>query len=135
MSAWFDKQNLPGLAHRMRLQSGEERDHALKLFDHMLDRGWEVRLQALDEPRADYASPLDAVNAALEHEHHITRLIDNLYEAAVEAHDHPAQVFLQWFVQEQVEEEKTALRLVEDVRRAGDDAAVLLVLDGRLREN
>jgi ferritin len=132
LAAWFEDQKLPGFGKWMRVQAREEQGHAMRFFEHMVDRDWRVRLGAIEEPRQDYSSPLEAVTAVLEQERKVTRLINNLVDLAVEAHDYAAKVLLDWFVNEQVEEEKVADQLVADVKLAGDDPAALLYLDGRL---
>ncbi len=129
MVASFETANLPGFAHWMRRQSREELEHALKFFDFLLDRGEEVRLPAIEAPPHAFRSPLDTFEQALENEKEITRHINELYELSTREHDYPAQVLLNWFVTEQVEEEKSALEIVERLRMAGEDGAALLLLD------
>jgi len=132
MSGYFETLNLPGFAHWMRAQSGEEYEHAMRLFDFVNDRDGSVELQALDQPPSEFQSPLDAFQQALEHERKISGLIHNLYALAVREKDYPAQVHLQWFVNEQVEEEKNATQIVEQLKLAGNDSAALLMLDSTL---
>jgi ferritin len=125
----FAVANLPGFSHWMREQSDEERGHAMKFFDFLLDRGEHVQLQAIDQPPYAFRSPLDTLEQALEHEKEITSRIHKLYELSVQENDYPAQVLLSWFVEEQVEEEKTATEIVERLRMAGEEGAALLLLD------
>jgi ferritin len=132
LAAWFEDQKLPGFAKWMRVQAQEEHGHAMRFFEHLVDRDLRVRLGAIEAPKQDFESPLDAATAVLEQERKVTRLINNLVDLAVEAHDYPAKVLLDWFVNEQVEEEKVADQLVADVKLAGDDPTALLYLDGRL---
>ena len=134
MAGSFEVADLPGFAHWMRKQSEEERQHAMRFFDFLLDRGQHVQLQAIDEPPYAFRSPLDTFEQALEHEKEITSRIHKLYELSVRENDYPAQVFLNWFVTEQVEEEKTATEVVERLRMAGEDGAALLLLDKELGE-
>ena len=133
MAGSFEVANLSGFAHWMRQQSEEERQHAMKFFDFLLDRGEHVELQAIDQPPYTFRSPLDTFEQALEHEKDITSRIHDLYELATEEKDYPAQVLLNWFVSEQVEEEKSATEIVERLRIAGEDSAALLLLDGDLQ--
>ena len=128
MAAHFDQGNLPGMAAWMRAQAEEEREHAMKFFDHVLDRGGSVRLAAIDAPPEKFGAPLDVFAQALGHEREITAAIDRLFAKA----DKPTEVFLQWFATEQVEEEKTAGEIVEKLRRAGDSDAALLFLDQQM---
>lgn len=132
MAAYFEAENYPGFAHWMKRQREEELGHAMRLFDHVHERGGRVTLQALEAPPATYASPLDAFEKALNHERKITGLIHQLYELALAEKDYPAQVMLQWFIEEQVEEEDSASRIVETLKRIGDNPAALLVLDREL---
>ncbi len=134
MAGSFEVAELPGFARWMRKQSEEEREHAMKFFDFLLDRGEHVQLQAIDQPPYAFRSPLDTFEQALEHEKEITSRIHQLYELSLQKNDYPAQVFLHWFVTEQVEEEKTATEVVERLRMAGEDGAALLLLDKELGE-
>lgn len=129
MAGSFEVANLPGFAHWMRKQSEEEREHAMKFFDFLLDRGEQVQLRGIDQPPYAFRSPLDAFEQALEHEKEITSRIHGLYDLSVQENDYPAQVFLNWFVTEQVEEEKAATEIVERLRMAGEDNAAILLLD------
>ncbi|MDP8899942.1 MAG: ferritin [Actinomycetota bacterium] len=134
MAGSFETANLSGFAHWMRAQAREEQEHALKFFDFLLDRGERVRLRSIEEPPYAFRSPLDTFEQALEHEKHVTSLVHNLYELAVRENDYPAQVFLNYFVAEQVEEEKSATEIVERLRMAGEDGAALLLLDREMGE-
>jgi ferritin len=132
MSAYFESNSLPGFARWMRMQSEEEHGHAMRLFDFITDRDGSVELQALDQPPSEFAAPLDVFQQALEHERKISSLIHQLYALAVKERDYPAQVHLQWFIDEQVEEEKNASQIVEQLKLAGNDGAALLMLDNAL---
>jgi ferritin len=134
MAGSFEVANLPGFAHWMRKQSEEEREHAMKVFDFLLDRGERVQLQAIDQPPSAFRSSLDTFEQALEHEKEITSRIHELYDLAVRESDYPAQVLLNWFVAEQVEEEKAATEIVERLRIAGEEGAAILLLDSELGE-
>lgn len=134
MSAYFEANNLPGSARWMRLQAQEEQGHAMKFFDYIHDRGGQVVLQAIDQPPSDFKSPLDVFERTLAHEQKVTGLINSLYELAVKENDYASQSFLQWFVDEQVEEEKNATQIVEMLRMVGDHKGNLLMLDHRLGE-
>ena len=105
MSAYCESEGLPGFARWFRLQSDEEREHALKFVRHVVDRGGGVTLAGIDAPETDFGSPQAAFEAALAHEMNVTMMIDGLYGMAQQHGDYASQVFLQWFVTEQVEEE------------------------------
>jgi len=129
MAAYFEAENLMGMAGWMRAQSREEYAHAMKFWEHISDRGGRVRLLAIDEPPSTFKSAVDAFEQALAHEQQVTTEIDKLYERAEEEHDHAAEVFLQWFITEQVEEEKVAQQMVDTLKMAEDSPAALLMLD------
>jgi len=132
MSAYCEAENLPGFAHWFRLQAEEERAHALRFFEHIVDRGGRVKLGAIDAPPHGFASPLEAFERTLAHEREVTALIDGLYRMAVERGDYASQVFLQWFVEEQVEEEKQTGDVVQALSTLGGDPASTLMLDREL---
>ena len=131
MSAHFESASFPGFASWMRLQAREELDHAMRLFDHVHGRGGRVALQALGKPPVKFGTPLEIFEAALAHERKITGLIHALHETAGRKKDAATQVFLQWFITEQVEEEQGASAAVEQLRMAGGAPAALLMLDAK----
>ncbi|GAB4532095.1 MAG: ferritin [Anaerolineae bacterium] len=132
MSAYFEAHNLPGAARWMRLQSQEETSHAMRLFDYMNDRGNHVVLQAIDQPPSEFESMLDIFQKALEHERKVTGMINHIYDLAVKENDYPTQVEMQWFVTEQVEEEKSASDIVEQLKMIGEHGPSLIMLDRAL---
>jgi ferritin len=132
MSAYFDANNLPGCAAWMRAQADEERTHGMKFYVYVYDRGGSVELMGLDKPPSDFRSALDAFQQAYEHERHVSEAINDLYAQALKEGDYASQVFLQWFIQEQVEEEKTSGTLVETLKMVGDSTASLLLFDREL---
>jgi ferritin len=132
MAAYCESANLPGFAHWMRTQAREETEHAMKFYDFILDRSGRVVLQAIDQPVADFSSPLEVFEQALEHEQMVTAMINDLYGIAVTENDYASQTFLQWFVTEQVEEEKNAGDVVETLKMVGDKSEALFLLDREL---
>jgi ferritin len=132
MTGWFESQNLPGMAVWMKLQSDEERAHALKFFEFVVDRGEDVVLGAIEAPRNDYKSALDVFTQALAQEKEVTVAINGLYSIANAEGEYEAIPLVTWFINEQVEEEASIDQVVEDLRRAGDDPQVLLMLDREL---
>ena len=132
MAVYLEALNLTGSAKWMRTQFGEEQVHALKLVDHVLDRGGRVKLKALDAPPADFASPLAVWETTLEHEKKVTAMIHNLYAQAVKENDYPAQTLLHWFINEQVEEEKNAATMAERFKQAGSTPGALMIADVHL---
>lgn len=132
MSAYFEAENLPGAGHWMRRQAEEEQEHAMKIFDFVHDRGGRVTLQAIDQPPASFASPVAVFEAAYAHEQKVTKSIHDLYALAVRENDYPTQVMLQWFIDEQVEEEKNASAIVAQLKMVGDSPAALFMIDRQL---
>lgn len=132
MAAWFEGQNLPGFGNWLRIQAEEEREHAMKLYDHLLERGGKVQLKAIDAPQTEWASTLEAVKEVLAHEQKVTKSIHDLYEVAQKEKDYPAQVMLHWFISEQVEEEASAAAILENVQRIEARETAILMMDHRL---
>jgi ferritin len=116
----------------MRGQAQEEIKHAMKIFDHVSDRGGKIELYELGRPAADFASPREVFEQAHKHEQQVTASINKVYGLAVDERDFASTVFLDWFVQEQVEEEKTSGLLAEQFRMVGEDRPGLLMLDREL---
>jgi ferritin len=104
----------------------------MKIFDHLLDRGGKVEMHQLDRPPSDFGSPRDVFEQAHKHEQQVTASINKVYGMAMDERDFASRVFLDWFVQEQVEEEKTSGLLAEQLRMVGDDRPGLLMLDREL---
>ena len=132
MSAYCESINLPGFAHWMLTQSDEERGHAMRFYGFIRDRGARVAVSAVEQPPSNFAAPVELFEQALAHEREVAAKIDQLYELAHEEKDPASQAFLQWFVTEQVEEDKLLSQLVETLKLAGDNGAALLMLDREL---
>ena len=132
MSMYAESVNLPGFANWLRVQWQEELGHAMKLAEILTNRGGRVTLQAIEKPPTEYKSPLDVFNQVLAHEQQITTLINRLYEVALKENDYATQVEVQWFIKEQVEEEKTATAIIEQLKLVGDSGTPLLMLDRQL---
>lgn len=132
MAAWFESQNFEGFATWMYKQAGEEQAHGKKMFDFLLDRGVKVVLQAIPQPPVDFASPVDVFEKAFEHEQKVTALINGIADQADKANDHPARVFIQWFITEQVEEEKNASRIVDLLKKIPPSSGAIYQLDHQL---
>lgn len=138
MAGYCESENLPGFAHWMRAQSREELQHAMKFYDFVLERNGRVTLLPIDAPTVEFGSPLEVFERALEHERKVTGMINALYGLAAGENDYASQTFLQWFVTEQVEEEKNAGDVVETLKMVGDSTEALFLLDrelGRRRED
>jgi ferritin len=132
MSAYLQSINLPGCAHWMRMQYQEEVGHALKLFDYVHKREGHVTLHAIQQPNTQFKSPLGVFEQALGHEREVSAMINKLYALTQKENDYPTQIKLQWFITEQVEEEKNAGAIVEQIKMIGDNKVALLMLDRQL---
>jgi ferritin len=132
MAAWCEHHKFTGAGRWLRLQSDEERGHGLKLFDFVLARDHQARLGAIESPRSDFGSILDVFERALAQEQEVSRQIDALYELAFQERVFAAMAELQWFITEQVEEEKTVREIVAKLNMVKDDPASLLDLDREL---
>jgi len=132
MVAYFENKNLAGFAHWMRIQEAEEREHAMKFYDFVLERGGQVILKSIDAPGTTWNSNLELFREVAEHEANITASINALYELALAEKDYPAQVMLQWFINEQVEEEKNAAEIVANLELIEERGTAVLMLDHNL---
>jgi ferritin len=129
MAAYFDQMNLPGFAAFMRAQNTEETEHAMKIFDHINERGGRVKLGAVSEPTFDFGSAKAVFEAALAREQANTESIHKLYKLATDHNDYPTQIMLQWFIEEQVEEEAWCEEALAHLGMIGDSQGALLMLD------
>lgn len=132
MGAYFQSEDLPGFASWMEAQFKEELFHSEKLAEYVNDAGGRVKFLAMDAPQNDYASPLDAFETALKHEQLVTSRINNLMSIAREEDDFAAQICLQWFVTEQVEEEASFGQIIAELKRIEGDGRGLIMLDREL---
>lgn len=132
MSAHFAEKNLPGFARWLEVQAEEEREHAMKFYNHLLDRGGHIELKALEAPQGTWKSNMEAFREVLAHEQFITRSINEVYEVALKENDYPAQILLQWFISEQVEEERNASDIIAQLEMIEEKGTAVLMLDKAL---
>lgn len=132
MAAYCEAEGLSGFAAWMRAQAQEEVGHAMRFFDHVNARGGRVVLKAIEVPAPIWKSPLEMFEQVLEHERKVTGMINRLYQLALSENDYATQIELQWFITEQVEEEKSAGAVVGQLQRIGDQPMGLLMLDKEL---
>jgi ferritin len=132
MAAWFEDQNLHGFANWMRMQTEEERAHAMRLFNYLIEAGGRVRLKAIEAPAVDFTSPLQVMKESLKHEQKVTASIRKLYELADKEKDYGTQLQLQWFITEQQEEEKNVSDVIARLEMAGDNKVALMFMDREL---
>jgi ferritin len=132
MSAYLHSTNLEGFAHWMRVQAQEELMHAMRFYDFVVARGGRVNLKPIAGPPATWTSPLAVFEGVMEHERKVTGLINDIVDMALDERDHATYSFLQWFVDEQVEEESTAEHLVKKLKLVGQDGSSVYLLDKEL---
>jgi ferritin len=134
MAGYFQSEDLPGFANWMRVQALEELTHGEKFFHFICDAAGRTELRAIDVPQNAYKSPLDCLKAGLKHENFVTASINNLVTLARKDNNHATEIFLQWFVTEQVEEEANFNLIVKKLERIGNDGAALLRIDEELAQ-
>jgi len=132
MESYFTSLNLNGCANWMRVQTQEEVAHAMKIYDFINERGGRAILKAIDGPPTEWNSPLAVFEAAYAHEQKVTRLINDLVDLAIKEKDHATNSFLQWFVNEQVEEEASADAIVQQLRMMENAPGGMFMLDREL---
>jgi ferritin len=132
MATWFEVQNLDGMAHWMKIQAGEEYEHAMRFWKHVTDRGGRVVLKAIEEPKTNWSSPHEAWSDAYEHELKVTARIIKIGELAASLGDKSAEPMLAWFYDEQVEEEEQTMKVRDLLEKIGDHVAALYQLDAKL---
>lgn len=132
MSTWFNSLGLPGAAQWMQAQTQEELFHGMKLFRQVNERGGRVTLKAVSQPPVAWKSTQHVFQEALAHEQKVTGMINNLVNLAVEEKDHASNIFLQWFVSEQVEEEANVGAVLDKLKLIGKDTTALFTLDATL---
>lgn len=129
MSAYFSDLGLLGFANWMRVQAQEETAHAMFIYDFLIDRGAKVVLTAIDTPPNTWEAPLKVIEEALAHEVYVTGLINNIVSIAEEVKDRATMSYMNWFVDEQVEEEANAKEIIDKLKLIGDDKSALYLLD------
>jgi len=132
MSAYFEAEGLKGFANWMRIQAKEESDHAEKFFNYLNERGGRVELKAIEQVPTDFDGIEKVFDQVLEHEEMITASINDMMDVAIEAKDHATKSFLQWFVDEQVEEESTVGDIINNIKLIKGDGQGILMMDREL---
>ncbi|OGF51336.1 MAG: hypothetical protein A2044_00695 [Candidatus Firestonebacteria bacterium GWA2_43_8] len=129
MAAWVENKNYGGFTKWLKVQAKEENIHADKFYTFLMDRGEKVEFLAVAKPENDFRSVLEIFEKALKHEKYITARIDKLYEMAEKAGDNPTKVMLQWFITEQVEEEKNPTVMIEKLKLIKEGTGGFFYLD------
>jgi ferritin len=132
MAAWLHSKALDGMGHWMRVQAHEEMLHAMKFFNHLIDRGGKVALKDLKQLKVQWKSPLEVFQDALEHEKFISKKINDLMSIARQEKEYASEPLLAWFTDEQIEEESNANKITEQLEMVGADKSGLLMLDREL---
>jgi ferritin len=132
MAAYFESENLKGFANWMHVQSHEEWGHGMKFYKFLMERGEKVSMPKIDGVETEYPSALKVFEEAYKHEQLVTSLINNLVDLSRKVGDLPTEIFLQWFVTEQVEEEASASEIVEKLKLIGDNMNGLFMMDSQL---
>ena len=132
MSTYYAESNFSGFASWMKVQSTEAYRHAMKFYDYVVERNGHVELETIEKPHAKFKSPADVFKQVLEHEQKVTAMINKLYELAVKEKDYPTQIMLGWFITEQLEEEKSAGDILEELKMVGDSPVSLIMIDRQL---
>ena len=129
ISKFFSSQDLPGFASWYRVQAKEAQEHAMKIYDYLLEQDEDVSLDSIAEVKVDFKDALEAAKAADKHEHYITDEIGKIMDAAVEAKDYRTQLFLNWFITEQAEEERNSKDMITKIEMLNSDKKNLYLLD------
>ncbi|MEZ4689677.1 MAG: ferritin [Ignavibacteria bacterium] len=134
MSAYLESIEMEGFANYFNVQAQEEHFHAMKMFNFVHDKGGRVILKSLKEPKANYSSVVDVIEESLKHEKYVTKSINELMDTAISENDHSVKSFLQWYIDEQVEEEATISKLLAKLKLIKGEGLGLLTLDSQLLE-
>lgn len=134
MASHFDANNLKGFSHWMKVQAKEELEHGMKFYEYLNSRGAKVNLEVIDQPPLEFGDPVEIFAMVLDHEKSVTDRINLLYSIAIDDKDYASQSFLNWFVDEQVEEEEHAAEILDTLKKVGDKSTALFMLDRSLGE-
>ncbi|MCR5665269.1 MAG: ferritin [Eubacterium sp.] len=132
ISKFFTQQDLPGFAKWYKVQAEEEQEHAIKIYEYLLDHDEEVLLDAIAAVKVEFKDALEAAQEADKHEHYITEEITKIMDVAVDERDYKTQLFLNWFITEQEEEEQNSKEIIVKIERLGNDKKNLYLLDKEL---
>ncbi|GAG00910.1 unnamed protein product [marine sediment metagenome] len=134
MAAYFESVDLAGFANWMRVQNQEEQFHAMKFYDHIIERGGRVTLPPIEAPPSDWDCPLAVFESTLEHEQKVTGLINDLVYLARDEKDNASEIFLQWFVNEQVEEEDNVNKVLGQLKLVKNSPQALYMMDKEMAQ-
>lgn len=132
MASWFEARNLDGMAHWMKIQAKEEYEHAMRFWNHIIERGGRVILTTIEGPKTEWTTPLEVWDVAYQHELKVTQRIFTIGELANQEGDQSATPLLQWFYNEQIEEEEQTMKVRDLLTLIGDSTNALFMLDAKL---
>ena len=132
MASALSKMGMPGCANWMRVQAEEEQTHAMKIYEHIEKRGEQVKLLPIAAPEANWETPVAIFEEMKKHEELVTSLINSIYETAISEKDYATMNFIQWFIEEQVEEEDTACALLDKIKRLQNCETGMALFDAEL---
>lgn len=132
MSSWFSERSLSGFASWMRVQAQEELSHGMKIYDYILERGGKIEFGAIEQPESKWQAAAEIVGEVVKHEAKVTGLVNDLVDVAFAQKDHATNIFLQWFVAEQVEEEASVGEVLERMKMIDGDSAGMFAMDMEL---
>lgn len=132
MSAYFQRNNLLGFAKWLKMHAREETMHAMKMYDYVINRNWQINLLPIESPIATWNSPVEVLSSAYKHEQQVTNMINNLAKLAIQHNDYATNIFMQWFITEQIEEEAVFNEVYEKLKLIEGTPAALLFLDAEL---
>ncbi|PHR28960.1 MAG: ferritin [Desulfotalea sp.] len=132
MSSWFSERSLSGFASWMRVQAQEELSHGMKIYDYILERGGKIEFGTIEQPESKWQAAAEIVEEVAKHEAKVTGLVNDLVDVAFAQKDHATNIFLQWFVAEQVEEEASVGEVLERMKMIDGDSAGMFAMDMEL---
>jgi len=132
MSAYFKSTNLQGFAKWLKLHAQEETMHAMKIYDFIINRNWQISLLPIKAPEINWNSPIEIFTTAYQHEQQVTKMINDLAKLAIDNNDYATNIFLQWFITEQIEEEAVFNEILDKVKLIEGNYSALIFLDAEL---
>lgn len=132
MASWFESKGLKGFANWMRVQFQEETAHALKIHNYIITRGGEAKLEKLDAVPVEWKNIMEVFEETYKHECKVTDMIHKCYNVAADERDHASTNMLQWFIDEQVEEEQNVTAIIDQLKLIGDNGQAIYLLDKEL---
>ena len=134
MAAYFDSLSLSGFSQWLKYQAQEEMFHAMKFYHYIVEQDKDVKINGLDQPKQDFKSLVEVFDMAWKHEQHVTKLLNDIMHLAIEEKDYATQSLMKWYIDEQVEEEASMLKILKQLNMVGEKGAGIFMLDAHLKE-